>query len=286
MESASDLIARKLPPLLHIRGTRPTDPSVSHESVSATLLHIWPNFLEDVVTACRSVNLSGQISLTDSAEEEKFAVGSARGFAGRVVNNLCSPVAKALSVTPLSNLRFGDAQAVKDTVGLPDVVAFLLRNTNTSPPNEQGVLIMAGELKPSWNLTLVDVRSPLQRRRRLEPHVGTYLDLLHAVDQEGATHQNLQTMLGQLVSYMRLNFLKYGFLSTYEATIFVRRVSDYRFELSPPIDWQATGPSVRECLLGISIIASNDAEYFEGDDFDVTRVSCAFALHHLISCKC
>lgn len=72
---------------------------------------------------------------------------------------------------------------------------------------------------------------------------------------------------------MRQNCLKYGFLSTYKNTVFVRRVGDYRFELSPPISWQATGPSVRECLLGFSLIASADTEYHEADDFDLSRVS-------------
>lgn len=79
--------------------------------------------------------------------------------------------------------------------------------------------------------------------------------------------------IGQVVSYMRHNELKYGFLSTYNTTVFVKRVADYRFELSQPIDKYASNPSLRECFVAFCVIASGDAEYVELVDVDELRVS-------------
>lgn len=172
METAADLVDRRLPRPLHIRGT--TEPSISSERVSASFLHLWPDFLQEILTARQSVDLGGRVSLTDSAEGERFAVGRKLGLAGRVESNLCDPVSKALSVTHLSSVRFGDAQAVEEAFGLPDVVAFLLQNID---PNEQNTtLIFVGELKTYWtlNLEVAQVTSSLDIRRTLEPHIGMY----------------------------------------------------------------------------------------------------------------
>lgn len=79
--------------------------------------------------------------------------------------------------------------------------------------------------------------------------------------------------LGQLVSYMRNNRLKYGFLSTYRSTVFVRRTGDFRFELSLPIDEQATNPSLRQCFVAVCLLASQDGIYTEAPDFNPARVS-------------
>ena len=69
--------------------------------------------------------------------------------------------------------------------------------------------------------------------------------------------------LGQLVSYMRKNSLKYGFLSTYKSTVFVKHSDKYRFELSLPIDEGAVNPSIRECFVGLCAIAC------EFDEFEI-----------------
>lgn len=41
---------------------------------------------------------------------------------------------------------------------------------------------------------------------------------------------------GQVVSYMREERLRYGFLTTYEATVFTKEAADLRFEISALID--------------------------------------------------
>ncbi|PGG96352.1 hypothetical protein AJ79_09625 [Helicocarpus griseus UAMH5409] len=251
MESASDLLQRELPQVLYIRGT--SEASVSPERVSASLMHLWPNFAQQMMAACDSLDLSGQVSLTDSSEGELYAVANELGLTGRIQKNLCDPVAKALSVTDFSFIRFGDIQTVERSSGLSDIVTLRLRNI--SPTESETSLIAAGELKTFWTLKLgqFPVNSELFYRRNLEPHIG------------------------QLISYMRVNYLKYGFLSTYKSTVFVRRTGDYRFELSLPIDMEATRPSVRQCLTGFCILASTDTNYPERDDFDPRPLrQCAF----------
>ncbi|RJE16646.1 hypothetical protein PHISCL_11017, partial [Aspergillus sclerotialis] len=65
----------------------------------------------------------------------------------------------------------------------------------------------------------------------------------------------------------------YGFLTTYNTTVFIKRAVDFRFELSPPIIHRASTPSVRECFLAFSVIASEDTSYLEPSEFDLRRVS-------------
>ncbi|KAH1493479.1 hypothetical protein LV164_005532 [Aspergillus fumigatus] len=81
---------------------------------------------------------------------------------------------------------------------------------------------------------------------------------------------------GQLISYMRNNRLKYGFLSTYRSTVFVRRTGDFRFELSLPIDEQATNPSLRQCFVAVCLLASQDGIYTEAPDFNPARLKIPF----------
>ena len=62
---------------------------------------------------------------------------------------------------------------------------------------------------------------------------------------------------------MRRFRLNHGFLTTYKATVFVRRVEDYKFEVSPPVEFGETGPSVRECFLAFSAIAARDTDFIQ-----------------------
>lgn len=46
--------------------------------------------------------------------------------------------------------------------------------------------------------------------------------------------------------------LRYGFLTTYIGTMFVRRSEKFRFEVSNPVLYNSSDPSVRECFLYIA----------------------------------
>ena len=72
---------------------------------------------------------------------------------------------------------------------------------------------------------------------------------------------------GQIARYMDDLRLRYGFYTTYNATVFLRRVLDETFEESPPIlhrttsmDCSGNGTvSVRECFLYLAKLASSDS---------------------------
>ncbi|GAT24878.1 similar to An11g05890 [Aspergillus luchuensis] len=60
------------------------------------------------------------------------------------------------------------------------------------------------------------------------------------------------------------HYCRYGFLTTYEYTWFVKRQDDTHFLMSPPISATAQsstyGVSLRECLFATAIRAADDKE--------------------------
>ncbi|RAL02462.1 uncharacterized protein BO80DRAFT_403971 [Aspergillus ibericus CBS 121593] len=233
MESASDLIARPLPPINKLNGTN--HPSVSRESISARFLHEWEGFETDVRQACNELDLSQMILATDESEE--WRTGTELGLTGRFAKHVGDAVMKALSVTDLSDVKFGDYQTITphDPDNIPDVILLELPDT----------ALLVGEIETFWTLSL-------ER---------------HPVRRGFSTLVPLQSHFGQLVSYMRCQDLKYGFLSTYKSTVFMRRVAPYRFEISMPILASSTNPSVRQCFVAIAKMASQDPDFFESPDF-------------------
>lgn len=129
-------------------------------------------------------------------------------------------------------------------LNFPDVTALFSPNPS-SPTQAEGRPIAVEELKTFWTfpLEIYLVTSPVMERRSLERPID------------------------QLVSYMRAASLKYGFLSTYKTTVFVRRIDKYRFGLSPPLDESSVNPSIRECFAGLCTLATIDGK-FEGSDFN------------------
>lgn len=75
--------------------------------------------------------------------------------------------------------------------------------------------------------------------------------------------------------------LKYGFVSTYGTTVFVRRTQDFRFELSEPIDHRSERPTLRECFLVFLRLAAQGPEYHEDENFIERQVRVMSA-----SCLC
>ena len=75
---------------------------------------------------------------------------------------------------------------------------------------------------------------------------------------------------------MRQSQVRYGFLCTYAATIFVKRTADFRFEISAPVDQNSTNPTVRECFVGFCALSSADYGYTEAPGFNPRLVSLCF----------
>jgi hypothetical protein len=259
MESARELVERPVPHLNQSRGT--TNASISGEDISARFLHEWIGFPRQVLTLCNTLSLDANVSVTDDSDmNEHYHVGNELGLTGRFNKHVCDPVAKVLSVTEHAHLTFGDFQAAVHTQcsDVPDVVVLSVPRLN---------VITVGGLKTFWTVLLEDYpvnRGPA-RIAPMQPHFG--------IMNPTETRAHLLMYLGQLVSYMRTNRLKYGFLSTYRSTVFVRRTGDFRFELSLPIDEQATNPSLRQCFVAFCLLASQDGKYKEAPDFNPARVS-------------
>lgn len=72
---------------------------------------------------------------------------------------------------------------------------------------------------------------------------------------------------------MRSFELRYGFLSTYQGTIFVKRTDDFAFHVSRPIRALDTNLSVRQCFAGFCILAEQGYNYTEHADFKAERLS-------------
>src|SRR5699024_11799487 len=89
MEPARDLLARPLPHILHDGGTE--NPSVHGSPVSAAFFAPWTSFYEDVRVALQSMDLSGQVSLIESRNGERYLTDNELGLTARFVRNLCDP---------------------------------------------------------------------------------------------------------------------------------------------------------------------------------------------------
>lgn len=69
-------------------------------------------------------------------------------------------------------------------------------------------------------------------------------------------------LIGKLAKYMHQHNIRYGFISTYNATVFVKRTDFWQFQVSPPVSYDSEGtrPSTRECFLYFSSLLT-DEEY-------------------------
>ncbi|EHA21124.1 hypothetical protein ASPNIDRAFT_123131, partial [Aspergillus niger ATCC 1015] len=170
--------------------------SITSESVSARFLREWNNF-----------------------NEETFAVGSGLGLTGRFSKHICDAVTKALSVTSLSHLRFGDYQTIRpfESDKIPNLVML------TVPRHK---ILLGGEIKTFWTVFLEDY-----------PVTSSYATLVNL-----QRHFSNPKAFSRVVMFMRDHELNYSFLSTYKTTVLIRRTEDFRFEISLPIDEQSVNP--------------------------------------------
>lgn len=166
METAGDLVSRRLPHLYQVNGT--LHPSVSRERVSARYLHEWNHFSQQVRDACASLDLTATVSPTDDTDDKRFIVGNELGLTGWFIQHVCNAVTKALSTTRLSHLCFGDIQSVTPTdipMKVPDVAMISVSASLK--------LFVVGELKTFWTLPLelFAVNQTPASLINLEPHI-------------------------------------------------------------------------------------------------------------------
>ncbi|KAJ6263217.1 hypothetical protein Dda_1778 [Drechslerella dactyloides] len=168
--------------------------------------------------------------------EESYLVACELGLHAKFIQHLCTPLNLAFpKIFGLQKYRFGDVQATETSSEagerlIPDFAVSIL-SANSAPQ-----LILVGELKCFWTLDLNPEQPDLQAK--------------------------LEKPLGQLGAYMNSFGLKYGFLSTYSYTEFVRRDDNYRWSISAPVKRDAQNPSLRECLLYIVWLAKTNGHEF------------------------
>lgn len=173
-EPARNLLARKPQLVLFDRGSGYSSPNP--DLISARFLHHWHSFDEYVATTLQELNLDGLVS--DSSEPERYIVGNETGLTSRFVRNVCDPVAKALSVTDMNGIMFGDIQSVKPRTNfLPDIV-IISSPTPHRPTTETNQLVAVGEMKTFWMFSLAKypARLPVVDLRQMERVFGEYLE--------------------------------------------------------------------------------------------------------------
>ncbi|KAJ5356346.1 hypothetical protein N7517_010955 [Penicillium concentricum] len=239
METAAEVILRPVPPITQINSTRCV--SNSSEIISLRVFHEWQSFKQDVLEASDSLDLSHPVPYTDDVSES-YVVGSELGLTGRFSKNVCDPVSKVFATTCLSHLKFSDYQSSAGPTGTSQVPEFTMFNT-TGPPRPAAV----GELKSFWTVELEDYSI-----------------------REG--YQRLIGSSAQLIKYMRSSKLRFGFLSTYEWTVFIRRTAPYHFDMSLPIARDASNPSLRQCFLALGVVASKDWKFIEPPDVNIAQL--------------
>lgn len=262
MQTASQVLASPLPVIRHAKGTQHA--SVSNESLHESFMHLWTTFDEEIRSALAPLNLNLQVPHVDFAGGEVYLVGNETGLSGRFINNVCVPVAKVLARSSQPSLVTGDIQAFAITTDIiPDVSIGVAMNNNDRITEVKVV----GEFKTFWNLELAQLSvSNVMSRVQLRPHLG-----MCSSPQRHTTITDIST--GQLVAQMRKFGLRYGFLSTYEGTIFVKRTADFAFGVSRSIQAWDTNLSVRQCFAGFCVLAEQAHDYTEDSDFKAERVS-------------
>ncbi|KAJ5202292.1 hypothetical protein N7449_004371 [Penicillium cf. viridicatum] len=216
--SAASLLLEPLPDL-DISSRRTTRHAL-HQIHFIGALQPWANFEADVANTYNgqtwspralASSLTGN-SLTGSVHEEQVFVSDERGIQGRLEGR-AGTVLGAVFRAQNHNLKLGSFKGAQPPyqgcLKAPDFVLM------TSAHDAKVV----GEAKAPW----------------IAEHC---LDNLVDEFENGDTEQTLRHALGQIARYMLETRLKYGFLTTYEQTIFLRKADVGRvwgLEYSPVI---------------------------------------------------
>lgn len=260
----------RIPDLITDAGFRTLKPGTSKFTLSPTRVRSWPDFAKEVKALVEPY--CGKYEAFNSiVAKEVFAVANELGVQGRFVNNVLHPVGEVTELMKFG-VRFGDAQygvnrrqdpvkkGQKRKRGLqkikkakskliPDIV-MVDRKTHT--------IRVVGEVKTFW------IFAPKKRQtwhNFLSAKLGMWSYIFPGkISKADCTVNDI----GQVARYMDDHYCRYGFLTTYEYTWFVKRQDDTHFLMSPPISATAQsstyGVSLRECLFATAIRAADDKE--------------------------
>ncbi|KAK6517843.1 hypothetical protein TWF506_005019 [Arthrobotrys conoides] len=246
MQTQAELLSHPLPKILFTSGTsNPNNPNPHR--LHNKFLSPWEGFKNNVTTTLNNADLSdSQLTTTaDPPDGELIMVGNKHSLIGRFQENVGVVLGKAFNASKdekLKYLRFGDSQVVRGPGGEADVLII------ACPPG----------LRPDGITCRV---VSVFRMYWTQPYIkdARISEALDPVDpQSRLLLECLEGPIGQLARHMVYRQLRYGFMSTYEYTIFVKRTGHTRFEITDPIKFDSTKPSIRECFYYMGTLGAGD----------------------------
>ncbi|KAI4235655.1 MAG: hypothetical protein LQ349_003008 [Xanthoria aureola] len=195
--SAEDLTKRRLPSILQ-NPQRTSSRSISPQTFVG-LMAKWDSFEREVRENFHRQPWAGsQRVLTwdhDLINRERVKCASEDGVTGRFLQQV-GQVMTCVGSELRMHLYFGDWQGDRDS-GVPDVTIW----------DQNSVAKIAGEMKTPWTLNLGRLMS------ETDPDRPTREDF----------EQTFTLCAGQVANYMKLHQYQYGFLSTYDETVFFKQ---------------------------------------------------------------
>ncbi|KAK6501732.1 hypothetical protein TWF481_009559 [Arthrobotrys musiformis] len=265
METIEELLSHPLAQILCTPGTRNSGPGSSkHDFIDRNLLFPWKSFTTEVQNTIKNADLSNKLTVTDHPEGELVMVGNKHGLIGRFQANVRSVLGRAFNASPnekLNRIRFGDSQVVSSYRDMGEADVLMVTYPLLQP--QRTTCRVVGLFKTFWTQEYIGYA------RASEISTPDYSDNDNGVDPRVGLIC-LESPIGQLSRYMVKRKLRYGFLSTYEHTIFVKRTGRTRFEISDPIKWDDVSPTVRQCFFHIGTLGAGDDYSYHDSDTEET----------------
>ncbi|KAF3224764.1 hypothetical protein TWF191_005930 [Orbilia oligospora] len=241
----------------HAYGTR-YSASSQKDSIDRKFIY-WKDFELDVIQSLEKSDLTGELNFADPPEGELILVGTEHGLTGRFQGNVGALLGRAFNISTdkkINRLRFGDSSVVPNSGSEADVLIMMY------PLSESDDITcrVVGEMKPFWTEPDIKSAKPSRIPETDDPAAD-------AMRRASLRLGYLEPTLG-IVPFKPFNYVnvKYGFLSTYEYTIFVKRAGRARFEITDPIGFNNTNPMIRQCFFHIGMLgASDDYLYIDRD---------------------
>ncbi|EFR01366.1 hypothetical protein MGYG_04373 [Nannizzia gypsea CBS 118893] len=184
-----------------------------------------------------------------SLYHEHYLCGDEQSVCGRFAQNVLTPVTAVAFANNITT-RFGDFKVSAESKAkkklIPDFVAVHCTATKVNELSAKDIpeMMFVGEAKTPWNHNLQ----------------SAYRDYF-SNDPSTISKSWLRHALGQIAQYMHHYQMKYGFLTTYNDTIFIKqgpieKTSEWALYISPPIHYSAVADeskgypvvTVRQCM--------------------------------------
>ncbi|KAN0086909.1 hypothetical protein V8E54_000597 [Elaphomyces granulatus] len=220
-------------PDLHC-GDRGTRKARRHYILSPDQIRDWNGFESEIRQRTAAVFGNPTALVPFPPSVEYYSVGNEGSVGGRVVQNIFHELGVVLALQTLP-VQFADVQVSQPPQHEPRTYP------DTTIQSFGAQVRVVGEYKTPWT-TNFDIMEP----------------------------PNHLKALGQLARYMDDYRTRYGFLTTYDQTVFLRRTGPWTFEKSPVIYHRATSTtnpvtvSTRECMFFFSRLAHTGGWRYPG----------------------